>query len=679
MPPEQFDDMKKSLNIGGTLLEDNFQERIQMVKVLISNILDGLKRINYTLISPEYSLKDLLPQLKIGDDGMSQINIEEVMEGMHFEPEYYLKFLERDIAIQAIKSNPNFDIYNIIITIYSLNLLDSPSMDPLIKEIISSAFASVNLYEFKTKNSTLSVEISSEKKFFDKVTFSVGGKSSRYFNKPGYNIKIRGKEDLYGRTQFKFRPDASEPTYLRSKLASDIHKSLGIKGISSNYATLYINDEYLGLFIISDTYKLSWIEYEYGEKDTTSLYKCESNLESNYQSNSFINQNENITDLTEIMELLKTFDEAQSAADIENIFDVDNFLKELAIEYLLGSWDNFNNANNFFLYKQPNGKWIYLTYDFDNSFGANLDTLYCGVIYVDFPERMAECIKDHLIDTVEEYFKPLFKVEVAHMIDILILKDPSRFEKILSNIVKKVFNPATLYPHIDELKELIKPFIEKEKIRNKNGIYPGGYNLYADTINSFDEWDANSEFTMVKTLLGLNAYGLKYWILGKYRYVCKTYKLECDPIYIDKNYQYSINKEVEFKRYDISDIPLLSNVTNITNETPIVNITTEIETPTITSIPTFDYKCLAELIGYPCCPSIIKTIYAQDEYGDWGFDFKKQEWCGLTPYTGSSVDDECWSKIYGYSCCKRCMVYETDENGKWGFESNQWCGIPASC
>ena len=28
------------------------------------------------------------------------------------------------------------------------------------------------------------------------------------------------------------------------------------------------------------------------------------------------------------------------------------------------------------------------------------------------------------------------------MIDILVLKDPSRFEKILSNIVKKVFNPS---------------------------------------------------------------------------------------------------------------------------------------------------------------------------------------------------------------------------------------------
>ncbi|OUM56250.1 Non-catalytic module family DOC2 [Piromyces sp. E2] len=55
------------------------------------------------------------------------------------------------------------------------------------------------------------------------------------------------------------------------------------------------------------------------------------------------------------------------------------------------------------------------------------------------------------------------------------------------------------------------------------------------------------------------------------------------------------------------------------------------------------------------------------------------EWCGITPYTESVEEKECWSEPLGYSCCKGCLVYETDEDGQWGFENNHWCGIQSSC
>jgi len=446
---------------------------------------------------------------------------------------------------------------------------------------------------------------------------------------------------------------------------------------------------------MSDKYKTTWVEKEYGEKDTKSLYKCVTNLESTYLYNNIENENEDITDITEVRELLVKFDKAQSAADIEDIFEVDHFIKEVAIEYLTGSWDNLNNGNNIYLYKQPNGKWIYLTYDYDNSFGVNMDSFFCGFIFTDFPERMNQFNTDYPNYSITEYFKPVYRENVHHMIDILILKDPSRFEKILSDIVEKVFNPATLYPHIDQLKELIKPYVEKEKIRNENGIYPGGYNIKSEFVYSLEEWDANSEFTTVDSLWGYNAYGIKYWILAKYRNVCKTYSLKCDPIYMDENYKYSVDKEVEFKGYGISETPLISGTnTSVPTTTEIETPTTteieiptptDIETPTTTEIesptnePSSEIHCWSELLGYPCCPSSITTVYAHDEYGDWSYNFGKKEWCGLTPITESDPSDECWSEIYGYPCCKGCKVYETDEDGSWGYESNHWCGIPSTC
>jgi hypothetical protein len=407
-------------------------------------------------------------------------------------------------------------------------------------------------FEFKTKNATMIVELNGEQKNFDKVTFSLGGEYSRTFSKPGFNLKIRGDKELYGRKQFKLRSDCNEATYMRTKIASDIHNRLGIPSVSANYVTLYINGEYMGLYIIMDVYKLSWVEYVYGEKNSTSLYQCNgpSDLTLN-SAYSCSNENDDVEiENQEWIDLLTTLDNAQSASDIEKIFDVDHFLKEMALEYLFGSWDHIlRHAHNFYMYKQKNGKWIYLSHDFDHDLGQDIDIDFRNHIYVDVPD---------ILYNSKDYFYPDYSfakwVNDVHIVDILILKDSRRFDKILKDIVRKVFNPATLYPHIDEIKEFIRPYVVLDKTSDAKGKYPGRINKKASDFISLAQWDANVEFTSVKTP-DFFGYGLKYWILSKYRYVCKTYGIKCDSTYMNENYKYSINKEVEFHGYykNISD------------------------------------------------------------------------------------------------------------------------------
>ena len=125
------------------------------------------------------------------------------------------------------------------------------------------------------------------------------------FGKQGYNIKIRGGKDLHGRTQLKLRPDAREATFLRTKLASDIHNRLGLPTVSASYATLYINDEYYGFYLLLDAIKKSWIQYEYGDVETTSLYECtsvNSDLSVEASGKTCVNANDDVTDKTEFIE-----------------------------------------------------------------------------------------------------------------------------------------------------------------------------------------------------------------------------------------------------------------------------------------------------------------------------------------------------------------------------------------
>jgi len=148
---------------------------------------------------------------------------------------------------------------------------------------------------------------------------------------------------------------------MRTKLVSDIHQRLGLSGIAANYVTLYINNEYIGLFIITDSYKTSWVEFEYGEKDTISLYKCDylySFLSYESSKDACINANEDVADYSEFHQFLKSLDTAQSSVDIEEIFDVDQFLTEMALEY----FHYIIYGHNYFTFKPKGGKWNGLTF-----------------------------------------------------------------------------------------------------------------------------------------------------------------------------------------------------------------------------------------------------------------------------------------------------------------------------
>jgi len=462
--------------------------------------------------------------------------------------------------------------------------------------------------------------------------------------KPNFNLKIRGKKDLYGRSQFKLRSDYTEPTFLRSKLTSDIHNRLGLTSISANYAVLYINNENMGFFVLTDAIKKSWVEHVYGEQDTTSLYQCGASNLSLKHAHGCKNEDDEFNNYSEWIEFLDTIEQAQSAADIEDIFEVDHFITEMIIEYLIGGWDHIQLiGHNFYMYKEPNGKWKYISYDFDHEFGINIDRVFAGYILEDLPEHYLRRNTDYPNYSFSDW------TTHHHILEILIFNDPSRFEQILKEVVEKAFNPATLFPHIDELKEFIRPYVEMDKTPNENGEYPGRINPTAEETYSLAQWDANSEFTTVKTIQ-YNAYGLKYWILAKYRFVCKNYNLDCDPTYLDENYEYPINKEVEFEGYFSQDI--------------------------LDSIP----KCEAEKFGFICCPSYLTEVQDHDEYGDWSYDYVMKDWCIIRLTIETRPDDEeCWANELGYKCCYTCEVQSEDDDGKWGIENNEWCGISSSC
>jgi len=76
--------------------------------------------------------------------------------------------------------------------------------------------------------------------------------------------------------------------------------------------------------------------------------------------------------------------------------------------------------------------------------------------------------------------------------------------------------------------------------------------------------------------------------------------------------------------------------------------------------------CWSEKFGYPCCRANNPTVYFTDNDGKWGIE--NNDWCG--------IQSDCWAENLGYPCCKNTnVVFYKDQDGDWGIENDDWCGI----
>jgi len=417
----------------------------------------------------------------------------------------------------------------------------------------------------------------------------LGGVSSRYYPKQAFNIKIRGDKQLYGRKQFRIRSEAREPTMIRSKLFCDMANHLGLpNSVSANYIKMTINGEDLGFYVIMDSLKMSYVEIEYNDKDTTNLIQCKdlnSFLNSKSMSSCYSENDEN-PDKSGFQQLLNTLDSANSISQMSDVFDVDTYLKILILEWLVGSWDHYTlYGHNYNVYKIPNGKWTMTLYDFDATWGQDLSL---GLLF-----RVPTGITANNVDT---WTKAKFEDWIGtdqHIIQVIMKEDPNLFLKTLQDIINNAFNPDLLFGRIDEIKKFIDPYVKADKTP-VNGSLPGRLNPGSNCNDyTYEEFNSNSEFTTIPTNFnGMTSYsyGLKKWIRDKFDFVCNTYSIDCS---VGKDY--------------------------LNNFNPNAASTSNASRPATTS-------CWANALGYNCCSSC-GPVYYTDNDGKWSVE--NNNWCGL--------------------------------------------------
>ena len=219
------------------------------------------------------------------------------------------------------------------------------------------------------------------------VGMHVRGNTSRDAAKKSFELSfnsyVPGRK-YRGLEKMKLNGEHNDVSILRSKISYSLLTQCGLPSPRTSYVKLYINNEYKGLYIHVEHFDEEYIQKRFPNDNTGNLFKCfygsdltyHGTNPTYYQNTYILKTNETVNDysgLIHLIEVLYNSANANFVCDIQEVFDVDTYLRTLAFEILIGQWDGYAyNKNNYFLYERPSdGKFIFMEYDLDNTFGID--------------------------------------------------------------------------------------------------------------------------------------------------------------------------------------------------------------------------------------------------------------------------------------------------------------------
>ncbi|MFQ5584479.1 MAG: CotH kinase family protein, partial [Calditrichia bacterium] len=305
----------------------------------------------------------------------------------------------------------------------------------------------------------------------DNIGFRLRGNTSRYAQKKSFKVSfntfVSGRK-FYGVEKFNLNGEHNDPSIIRSKLCWDIFREAIVPGSRASHVMLYINNVYYGLYINVEHIDENFVLSRFGNNDGN-LYKClwpadliylgsDPNLYKLMNGNRRVYElktNKNADDYSDLASFIATLNltpDSVFAREISRVFNVNGFLRGFAVDVAVGSWDDYwFLKNNYYLYHNTaTGKFEYIPYDYDNTFGIWWDNILPGTdwgtrnIYTWGHPSEPRPLTDRILSV------PLFR---------------DRFSFYLYRLLERSFNPNKLDARIDSLHVLITPAAELDSFR----------------------------------------------------------------------------------------------------------------------------------------------------------------------------------------------------------------------
>ncbi len=293
---------------------------------------------------------------------------------------------------------------------------------------------------------------------------------------------------FYGFQKLSFSNNYDDVSFMHEKLAADIFRGAGLKAPQTAYYRIYIDygqgAKYFGLYTAVEIVEDTMLDSQFGSS-TGNCYKPDGTYLKTFSISTMEKKNnEEMADYSDAQSFIsylnastRTSDIDQWKSDLESVFDVDNFMKWLAVNTVIQNWDTYGKmTHNFYLYNDPaTEKLVWIPWDNNESLSAGkMTSLSLSMNEVtsswplirylmDTPEYKAFYL-DYLSQTINGSFYPAdMKEKYQYYYDMIqpyvvgtdgevsgytFLKSSSEFASALStqkNHVDSRFNVTTSY------------------------------------------------------------------------------------------------------------------------------------------------------------------------------------------------------------------------------------------
>lgn len=336
------------------------------------------------------------------------------------------------------------------------------------------------------------------------IGFRLRGNTSRVSAKKSFKVSFNTFEkgrDLEGFEKLNLNGEHNDPSIMRSKISWDLMQQMGVAAPRANHVKLFVNNEYKGLYMNVEHIDEEFADDRFGKK-SGNLYKCLYPADLTYKGEDpnlyktmsggrrsyELTTNEEEDDYTDLANFIKMLNKTplqDLETELEKVFDVNSFVKVLAVEVMTGHWDNYgSNQNNFYLLHNPvDDKFYYIPYDLDNTIGIDFfpDTDRTTVdMYKWYDESKNRPLVKRIM-SVQRY-RELFSIYMEQLLDY--------------------YKPNALFPRIDELKEMITEAAESD--------------TYKSLDYGFTNEDFHTSYTNSLPEYGFVRFGVKEFISKRY-------------------------------------------------------------------------------------------------------------------------------------------------------------------
>jgi spore coat protein CotH len=294
---------------------------------------------------------------------------------------------------------------------------------------------------------------------------------------------------FYGFKQLNLNNNYGDQSLLHEKVAADLFRDFGLVSAETSFCAVYVDygegSQYFGLYTIVEEVDDTVLDEQFGDDDGN-LYKPDGDAasfaEGTYDESEMEKKtNEDEADHSDVESLytiinsdLRTSDVEAWKDSLEDVFNVDGFLKWLAVNTVIQNWDTYGTmTHNYYLYNDPDTgllNWIPWDNNEALSEGKRGGTLSLG-----------------LTEVSDKW--PL----ISYVIDIPEYKEV--YEGYLAQFVDEVFTEEAMTEKFDELYELIKPYAYAEEegysfISSDEAFDNAVAGLYEHVANRNDAVDA---------------------------------------------------------------------------------------------------------------------------------------------------------------------------------------------